>query len=117
MVGCLVGWLVGCFVVVVFLFLFCVAFRRNWNIYVTECIVCVSGYDPLTFSFLLSFLFLIEWELYGPNYLKSVKTCALGQQRPFTPSVPAVWQVVCGCGRCSCFHLRGEPTLFPGWCN
>ena len=19
------------------------------------------------------------------------------------------------CGRCSCVHLRGEPTLFPGW--
>ena len=36
---------------------------------VTECIVCVSGYDPLTFSF-LSFSFLIGWEFYGPNYLK-----------------------------------------------
>ena len=38
-------------------------------IIVTECIVCVSGYDPLTFSF-LSFSFLIGWEFYGPNYLK-----------------------------------------------
>ena len=36
---------------------------------VTECIVCVSGHDPLTF---LSgfFSFLIGWEFYGPNYLK-----------------------------------------------
>ena len=30
---------------------------------VTECIVCVSGYD-------LSFSFLTGWEFYGPNYLK-----------------------------------------------
>ena len=22
---------------------------------------------------------------------------------------------VCCCGRCSCVHLKGEPTLFPGW--
>ena len=41
---------------------------------VTECVVCVSGYDPLTF---LSYPFpfwlggsLIGWEFYGPNYLK-----------------------------------------------
>ena len=30
---------------------FCIDFR------ITECIVCVQGLDPLTFSFLLSFLF------------------------------------------------------------
>ena len=29
-------------------------------IYVTECIVCVQGNDPLTFSFLSSFLF-FDW--------------------------------------------------------
>ena len=23
---------------------------------------------------------------------------------------------VCCCGQCLCVHLRGEPTLFPGWC-
>ena len=55
------------------------------TIYVTECIVCVQGHDPLTFlsysilSFLLNVLrffpvvlslFLTGWELYGPNYLK-----------------------------------------------
>ena len=28
-------------------------------IYVTECIVCVSGHDPLTFSF--RFLFFFDW--------------------------------------------------------
>ena len=37
----------------------------NWcqigaYVYVTECIVCVQGHDPLTFSFLLSFLF-FDW--------------------------------------------------------
>ena len=37
--------------------------------YVTECIVCVSGYDPLTFLS-CPFSFLIGWEFYGPNYLK-----------------------------------------------
>ena len=36
---------------------------------VTECIVYVSGYDPLTIT-LLSFSFLIGWEFYGPSYLK-----------------------------------------------
>ena len=42
---------------------------RNQNIVVTECIVCISGHDPLIFSF-LSFSCLIGWEFYGPNYLK-----------------------------------------------
>ena len=39
------------------------------SICVSECIVCVSGYDPLTF---LSrpFSFLIGWEFDGPSYLK-----------------------------------------------
>ena len=23
----------------------------------------------------------------------------------------------CSCGLCSCVHLRGELTLFPGWCK
>ena len=55
---------------------------------VTECIVCVLGQDPLTFSF-LSFSFLIAWEFYGPSYL-SVKICALGPPRPLSPSAPAV---------------------------
>ena len=40
------------------------------SINVTECIVSVSGYDPLTFLS-CPFLFLIGWEFYGPNYLRS----------------------------------------------
>ena len=58
---------------------------------VTECIVCVSGYDPLIFSF-LSFL-LFDWVgVLWPQLSKvlKLKTCALGRQRPFPPSVPAV---------------------------
>ena len=39
------------------------------GICVSKCIVCVSGYDPLTFSS-LSFSFLIGKEFYGPSYLK-----------------------------------------------
>ena len=58
----------------------------------------------MPFSF-LSFSFLIGWEFYGPNYLR--------WQRPFSPSVPAeagcLFTVAAG------VHLRGEPTLFPGW--
>ena len=37
--------------------------------YVTYCIVCVQGRDPLTFLS-CPFSFLIGWEFYGPNYLK-----------------------------------------------
>ena len=55
---------------------------------VTECIVCVSGHDPLTSSF-LSFSFFDWVGVLWPNYL-SVKTCALGRQCPFSLSVPAV---------------------------
>ena len=44
--------------------------------YVTECIVCVQGHDPLTFSFQIPFSFLIGWEVYGPNYLKCLNLCA-----------------------------------------
>ena len=43
--------------------------KKRERLIVTECIVCVSGHDPLTFSF-LSFSFLIGWEFDGPNYLK-----------------------------------------------
>ena len=45
----------------------------------------VLGHDPLILSF-RSFSFSIGWVFYGP---KGVKTCALGRQRPFSPSVPA----------------------------
>ena len=48
--------------------------------------------------------------------ISSVKTCALGRQRPLSPQCPCRGRLfVCCCGRCSCVHLRGEPTLFPGW--
>ena len=68
---------------------------------VTECFVCVQGHVPLTFSF-LSFFFLIGWEFYGPYYLQ-VKTCALGRQRPFSPSVPA--EVGCLFAVATCVHV------------
>ena len=59
-------------------------------IYINWVYCACSGPWPFNLSF-LSFSFLIGWEFYGPNYLKcSVKTCALGRQRRFPPSVPAV---------------------------
>ena len=47
----------------------------------------------------------------------SVKTCALGQQRPFSPSVPAEAGCLFAVAAGVHVHLRGEPTLFPGWCK
>ena len=47
----------------------------------------VPGHDPITFSF-RSFSFLIGWRFYGP-IIQGVKSCVLGRQRPFSPSVPA----------------------------
>ena len=45
--------------------------------------------------------------------MEGVKTCALGRQRPFFPSVPA--EAGCLFAAAAGVHLRGEPTLFPGW--
>ena len=44
-----------------------------------------------------------------------VKTCALGRQRPFSPSVPA--EAGCLFAVAAGVHLSEEPTLFPGWCK
>ena len=84
---------------------------RNVQTCVTECIVYVPGHDPLTFFSCHPFSFLIGWEFYGPNNLKCWASSV-----PFPP-VSLQRQVVCCCGLYSCVHLRGEPTLFPGWCK
>ena len=39
-------------------------------VYVTECIECVPGHDPLIFFPVVLSLFLIGREFYGPNYPK-----------------------------------------------
>ena len=73
----------------------------------------VSGHDPLTF---LSGLF--PFCLDGSSMAQLSKVLKLVRwpgSVPFPP-VSLQWQVVCCCGRCSCVHLRGEPTLFPVWC-
>ena len=45
--------------------------HKKSSIFMCNRVYCihVPGHDPLIFSF-LSFSFLIEWELYGPNYLR-----------------------------------------------
>ena len=92
-------------------------FKKEDYIYVTECIVCVQVHDPLSFSFLSSFLFSDCVGFMAP-ILESVTICALGQQRPFFPQCPYRGRLfVCCCDLCSRVHLRGEPTLFPGWCK
>ena len=58
-----------------------------------ECIVCVCGHDSLTISF-LSFLFFDWVGVLWPHLSESVKSCALGRQRPFPP-VSLQRQVVC----------------------
>ena len=77
---------------------------------VTECIVCVSGYDPLTFFFSLSFL--IGYEFYDPNYLVFKLVRWAGPAASLFPQCPSrgrPFAVAAG------VHLRGEPTPFPGW--
>ena len=51
---------------------------------VTECTVYVSGYVPLTFSF-LSVSFLTGWEFHGPNYLKCLKLVRWARSVLFPP--------------------------------
>ena len=89
---------------------------------VTKCIVCVSGYDPLTFSF-LSFLFFDWVGVLWPQLSKMLKLVRWAGNVPFPP-VSLQRQV-------GCFLLRpvfmfssgggggggGEPTPFPGWCK
>ena len=79
-------------------------------IYLCNRVYCrhVPGHDPITFSF-RSFSFLIGWGFYGP-IIYGVKSCVLGRQRPFSPSVPAEAGCLFNCcGRCSCVFIRGEP--------
>ena len=58
-------------------------------VYVTECIVCVSGHDLLTFSFL--FLFLFDWVgVLWPQLSKALKLVRWARRVLFPPSVPAV---------------------------
>ena len=62
-------------------------------IYVTECIVCVSGHDPLTFSF--RFLFLFDWVgVLWPQLSKLLKLVRWAGSVPFPP-VSLQRQVVC----------------------
>ena len=56
---------------------------------VTECIVCVSGYVPLTFlscSFSLFDSVVVLW----PQLSKVLKLVRWAPPRPLSPSVPAV---------------------------
>ena len=86
------------------------------NIYVTKCIVCVSGYVHLTFSF-LSFL-IFDWVgVLWPQLSKVLKLVCWASSVPFPPASLQRQIVFCCCGLCSCVHCRGEPTLFPGWCK
>ena len=61
--------------------------RNTWNNNVTECIVCVSGYDPLTFSF-FSLLFFDWVGVLWPQLSKVLKLVRWASSVPF-PSVPA----------------------------
>ena len=80
--------------------------RGGWGGGVTECTVCLGSW-PFNIFFSVLFLFHLVGVLWPQ--LSSVKTCAPGQQRPFPP-VSLQRQVVCGCGLCSCGHLRGQPV-------
>ena len=52
--------------------------------YVTECFVCVSGHDPLTFSFL--FLFLFDWVgVLWPQLSKVLKLVRWARRVLFPP--------------------------------
>ena len=74
----------------------------------------VSGHDPLTFSFRFLFLFDRVGVLW-PQLSKVLKPVRWPAASLF-PQCPCRGRLfVCCCGRCSCIHLRGEPTLFPGW--
>ena len=60
---------------------------------VTECIVCVSGHDPLSFSF--RFLFLFDWVgVLWPQLFKVLKLVRWAGSVPFPP-VSLQRQVVC----------------------
>ena len=76
----------------------------------------VLGHDPLILSF-LSFSFLIGWEFYG-LFIESVKTCALGRQRPFSPSFPAEAGCLFAVAAGVHVFISGESLhcFLVGWC-
>ena len=61
---------------------------------VTECIVCIQGYDSLTFSFLSSFLFFNWVGILWPQLSKVLKLVRWAGSVPFSP-VSLQRQVVC----------------------
>ena len=61
---------------------------------VTECIVCVQGHDPLTFSFLSSFLFFDWVGVLWPQLSKVLEPVRWAGSVPFPP-VSLQKQVVC----------------------
>ena len=91
---------------------------------VTKCIVCVSGYDPLTFSF-LSFSFLTGWKFNGLNYLKCWNLCA-GPAASSFPQCPCSSRSSLSSSCCLCIWFRGEPlsnfsmacySIVSHWCK
>ena len=70
---------------------------------VTECTVCVQGHDPLTFSFLLSFLFFDWVGILWPQLSKVLKLVRWASSVPFPPSVPA--EVGCLFAVAACVHV------------
>ena len=73
----------------------------------TQCIVCVQGHDPLTFSFLWSFLFFDWVGILWPQLSKVLKLVCWASRVPFPP-VPLQKQVVClqvVCLLLACVHV------------
>ena len=64
------------------------------HIYVTECIVCVQGHDPLTFSFLTSSLFFLISVYLKCQNLSEVLKLTRWARRVLFPAVYLQKQVV-----------------------
>ena len=75
----------------------------------------VPGHDRPFNLFFPVVLILFDWVgVLWPQLPKVLKPVRWAGSVLFLP-VSLQRQVVCCCGRCSCVHLSGEPTLFPGW--
>ena len=87
--------------------------KKTTDQYVTECIVCVSDYDPLTFSF-LSFLF-VDWVgVLWPQLFKVLKLVRWASSVLFSPSehmntANTANKQSASAGTDVCYHVHNVP--------
>ena len=81
--------------------------------------MCVQGHDPLTFSFLSSFLFFGWMGVLWPQLSKVLKLVRWAGSVPFPPNVPAESGCLFAVAACVYVFISGESLhcFLVGWCT